>query len=61
MSWLLKGQLTDGLVDKCITPFSGENLLFLMVTHIGVHTKGQERDNNIQIIVWSSVSKHLCQ
>lgn len=57
-----KRTINRRLVDKGITPFGGENLpFFLMIAHIRVHTKSQERDNNIQIVIWSSVSKHLGQ
>lgn len=43
-----KRTINRRLVDKCITPFSGENLsLFLMIAHVGIHAKSQKRDNNI--------------
>lgn len=49
-------------MDEGISALCGEDLpLLLVVTHIGVHTKGQERDDDVQVIIWSGVCEYLCQ
>lgn len=49
-------------MDEGIPALSGEDLPFLLVvTYIGVHTEGQERDNNVQIIIRTGVGEDLCE
>ena len=47
-------------MDERVVPLSGKNLpLLLVVADVGVDPKSKQGDDNIQIIIWSSVVKRL--